>query len=131
MSGNGDSVSQPLSLPHTKIVWADDTGIPGTKYCCVCSYTVRVKPSVPCSQANCPNVACKGCCEDNTFCCSTTSQLRSVGGITRPVIREPRKPRQLRNISHTSTYTDETDRPALSAPHTPAQTHPAARPSLR
>ena len=89
MSGSGENSSPPASQPHTKIAWAGHTGVPGSRYCCVCSYTVREKPSVSCSQADCPNVACKGCCAENTFCCTNTSQLRTARGITRQVIYEP------------------------------------------
>lgn len=70
---------------HQQIAWAGQSGYPGAKYCCVCSYSVRVKPSTACSQPDCPNLACADCFNDGPFCCSTTEGLRRAAGIPHPV----------------------------------------------
>lgn len=73
------------SHQHRQIAWAGQSGYPGARYCCVCSYSVRLKPSTKCSQPDCPNLACTDCFNDGSFCCSRTEELRRARDIPHPV----------------------------------------------
>ncbi|MPC86120.1 hypothetical protein E2C01_080936 [Portunus trituberculatus] len=79
-----------LDLPHKKIVWAGQSGYPATRYCCICSYSVRVKPSTAC-----PNQVCSDCYTEGTFSCLQTEELRRTKDIPhhrpcgRPLLMPP------------------------------------------
>lgn len=89
MSGSEDNtLPTPTPQPHKRIEWAGCTRVPGTNYCCVCSYSARDSPSLECAQAECPNSVCTDCCTDEIFCCTSTAQIGTARCIARPVLRE-------------------------------------------
>ncbi|MPC99942.1 hypothetical protein E2C01_095389 [Portunus trituberculatus] len=87
LSGQTTDPSHPqgTTSPYPKIAWARLTGFPGVRYCCVCSYSTRLKEVTACSQTECPNQACTDCHRDSPFCCLTTEDLRLARGIQNPV----------------------------------------------
>ena len=87
LSGQTTDLPDPTGItsPHPKIAWAGQTGFPGAKYCCICSYSTRLKEVTPCSQTDCPNQACTDCHSDGPFLCSKTEELRLARGIQHQV----------------------------------------------
>jgi len=70
---------------HQKIAWAGQSGYPWVKYCCTCSYFIRLKASTAYSQKDCPNQACTDCHSEGPFCCTRTKELRRAREIPHPV----------------------------------------------
>ena len=117
LSGQTTDPSGSTTLPHQKIAWAGQTGYPGAKYCCVCSYSTRLKETTECCQPDCPNQACGDCHNDGPFSCTRAGELRQARGIQHPVTYAP-------DLPDPSSQTPDSQAPLPNPTPSPDQSHP-------